>query len=487
MKKMLIIPQISCKSSKGEILLENDSGMNLILNMLDELTKEMNVTIAFPFNIEKMHNKVCDMFQCYNNLSFISDCSHEYTDAKTERMNFHVSWYKYLKNVLGKIDYVFVAEPTQVVNIKAIFSDAYIITYNSWLAFKNMKEIHLRQFEGMCAADLTLVNSNYAKYEILKKYKDFDDITSLNIKKLPPAYNQKIAFREQLKNKVDKLGIVYNHRLSSDEYYKNAYETFIEIVRQLELKFGEDKMPDIYFTNPSGKEVELPNKKYIHIVDLKTQEEYINFLQSEKVQIHVNTFFKSEGMWAMSTVEAAITGNICLLPKKYGYAEIFSDDYYGYCNCSKDLLVKLWEIIDQYSLFKAYNDRKLLNYHGNEIGRNFINMLNGFDCIRPWGNYQVLYYDKNKWVKVLKIKAGKSLSLQKHKYRSESWDIRNGRCKIMINNIESNKSFGDTVRIPQGIWHNITAITDCLIIETAEGELVHEDDIIRKSDKYGRE
>ena len=114
-------------------------------------------------------------------------------------------------------------------------------------------------------------------------------------------------------------------------------------------------------------------------------------------------------------------------------------------------------------------------------------MLNGFDCIRPWGNYHVLYYDKNKWVKVLKIKAGESLSLQKHKYRSESWDIRNGRCKIMINNIESNKSFGDTVRIPQGIWHNITAITDCLIIETAEGELVHEDDIIRKSDKYGRE
>ncbi len=45
---------------------------------------------------------------------------------------------------------------------------------------------------------------------------------------------------------------------------------------------------------------------------------------------------------------------------------------------------------------------------------------------RPWGNFESLLTENNFHVKILTVLSGESLSLQKHKFRSENWVVVKG-------------------------------------------------------------
>ena len=107
---------------------------------------------------------------------------------------------------------------------------------------------------------------------------------------------------------------------------------------------------------------------------------------------------------------------------------------------------------------------------------------------RPWGNYVNLFKGKNFLVKELTINSKSSISLQKHKHRSEHWTITAGNPCITINKKKFFKKQNDFVFIPKGSVHRIENPYKKLvkIIEIQTGSILKETDIIRYQDIYGR-
>ena len=107
---------------------------------------------------------------------------------------------------------------------------------------------------------------------------------------------------------------------------------------------------------------------------------------------------------------------------------------------------------------------------------------------RPWGKYINLYSGKGFLVKELVINSTSSISLQKHKHRSEHWTITSGKPKITINKKKFFKNINETAFIPKGSIHRIENHfkKPVKIMEVQTGPILKETDIIRYKDIYGR-
>ncbi len=107
---------------------------------------------------------------------------------------------------------------------------------------------------------------------------------------------------------------------------------------------------------------------------------------------------------------------------------------------------------------------------------------------RPWGKYINLYSGKGFLVKELTVNSKSSISLQKHKHRSEHWTVTSGRPRITINKRKFFKNINETIFIPQGSIHRIENLfkNPVKIIEIQMGAILKETDIIRYKDIYGR-
>ena len=108
------------------------------------------------------------------------------------------------------------------------------------------------------------------------------------------------------------------------------------------------------------------------------------------------------------------------------------------------------------------------------------------DNIRPWGNYEVVKTDEGYQVKVLNIYAGKRISLQTHKHRSETWYVVSGKGTEQVRGANLPLFAGVVVQVPKKAEHRITAKTNLKIVEIQVGAYLGEDDIVRLDDDYGR-
>lgn len=355
--KILWIPQISSKSNDGKILLNKDSNMSVLRNLLGtDFCNNNSIVIAFEFSSE---NCIIDE-EIKTNFVCLFNESRSFTNAYMERFCFDSSFFESIKEKYN-FDLIFINEPTKVIPLRKIFN-CKIATYVHWLAFKNMQEIHLRQAEGINAADICFVNSQYTIDELTRFYKHFNICINSNIKVAEPTFS---GIVEPTKNKA-KYNFIYNHRLSSDIYYMKAFNSLINICDELNKLVEE--MPTIYLTNPSGKLISV-DRDYLKFIHLETQKEYNVFLSSNNIFCHLNTFFDSEGMWSMSTVDCAIHGNICLLPNKYGYAEIFDENYEGYCKNENDMLVKITKLLSDKNYINKFNQNSVCKHNAKEVGR----------------------------------------------------------------------------------------------------------------------
>ena len=108
--------------------------------------------------------------------------------------------------------------------------------------------------------------------------------------------------------------------------------------------------------------------------------------------------------------------------------------------------------------------------------------------VRSWGWYRVLDNKPGYKVKELVIEPGKSLSMQRHRHRSENWYVLKGTCVIQTNyNNRDEKVTVDTNRsytINQNVWHKGINNTQeyCQILEVKFGEHCIEQDIERKEE-----
>ncbi len=371
---ILWIPQISSLGSDGKVYLSKDSNMSALYNILEsDFGAKNKIYLYFEFNLNKdvvIDEVVFDKIKSLGGKILYNKYS-KYTNAKLERFKVNIDDYIKIKEILkDEIDLIFVNEPTKVEALKSIFTNSKVVTYNHWLACKNMKDIELRQYEGMCNADICFVNSKYTKEQIKEYYKDIE--RKPNIKVSNPTFIENVLDVKPFpQNNIP--NIIYNHRLSNDKYYSDALDILKNIMRKLHL--ATNKKPIIYFTNPTNKKVNLESDYFIaKEINLVSKKDYFDFLSSDNINIHLNTFFNSEGMWCQSTMDAAIKGNICLLPNKYGYAEMFDRNYYGYCNTEDEMVEKLKDLFtNDITVLYNYSDLDLKS--GKVKGKELNNML----------------------------------------------------------------------------------------------------------------
>ena len=107
---------------------------------------------------------------------------------------------------------------------------------------------------------------------------------------------------------------------------------------------------------------------------------------------------------------------------------------------------------------------------------------------KPWG-HETIWAHTDRYVgKVLHIRAGQSLSVQYHNRKDETIHLLTGemiyRVKEGDDLTDVHLKAGESYRNEPGTVHQMEAITDCDVLEASTPDL---DDVVRLSDRYGRE
>jgi mannose-6-phosphate isomerase-like protein (cupin superfamily) len=107
---------------------------------------------------------------------------------------------------------------------------------------------------------------------------------------------------------------------------------------------------------------------------------------------------------------------------------------------------------------------------------------------RPWGGFETIEEGPGYKVKRLLVEPGRRLSLQRHRFRAESWVVVDGSPRMIVSGRPQRVRAREMVRVPRGAWHRIEnpGTVPVTIIEVQHGEYLGEDDIIRREDDYGR-
>jgi mannose-6-phosphate isomerase len=111
---------------------------------------------------------------------------------------------------------------------------------------------------------------------------------------------------------------------------------------------------------------------------------------------------------------------------------------------------------------------------------------------KPWGHEIIYAAVEGKYIgKIIHVIAGRSLSLQYHLEKEETISVLSGAAVIewgLSADDLSSQHFGpgDTIHLPPGAVHRISAITDLTFAETSTAAPGWREDVVRLEDKYGR-
>jgi len=111
---------------------------------------------------------------------------------------------------------------------------------------------------------------------------------------------------------------------------------------------------------------------------------------------------------------------------------------------------------------------------------------------KPWGHEVIFAAVEGLYVgKLIHVNAGHSLSLQSHRQKVETISIVHGEASVDYGADADNlatETFrpGDTIHLPVGAVHRITAVTDVVFAECSTALPGWRDDVVRLEDAYGR-
>ena len=108
---------------------------------------------------------------------------------------------------------------------------------------------------------------------------------------------------------------------------------------------------------------------------------------------------------------------------------------------------------------------------------------------KPWGHETIWALSDRYMGKILHINAGQELSVQYHDKKDETVHLLSGELSYRVQSDSDlledvQLKLGESFRITPGTIHQMVALTDCDVLEVSTPEL---DDVVRLSDKYGRE
>ncbi len=105
---------------------------------------------------------------------------------------------------------------------------------------------------------------------------------------------------------------------------------------------------------------------------------------------------------------------------------------------------------------------------------------------RPWGSFERFTLEEPATVKLLRVSPGKRFSLQRHAKRAEYWRVLEGGGMARSGGIERAVSAGDSIEVPMGAEHRLTAGPDGLVVLEIAFGAFDEGDIERLEDDFGR-
>jgi mannose-6-phosphate isomerase len=111
---------------------------------------------------------------------------------------------------------------------------------------------------------------------------------------------------------------------------------------------------------------------------------------------------------------------------------------------------------------------------------------------KPWGHELIFAAVDGMYVgKMIHVNAGHSLSLQYHKEKDETISVISGEALVQYGPSAdqlTDRRFGagDTVHLPAGVLHRITAISDLDFAEASTAYPGWREDVVRLEDRYGR-
>lgn len=106
---------------------------------------------------------------------------------------------------------------------------------------------------------------------------------------------------------------------------------------------------------------------------------------------------------------------------------------------------------------------------------------------RPWGAFEQYALNQPCTVKIITVRPGRRLSLQRHNERDEMWVVLDAGVIVEVDGESSRPAVGDRILVRAGQAHRLSAggDTPARILEVAFGHF-DEDDIERIEDDYGR-
>jgi mannose-6-phosphate isomerase len=111
---------------------------------------------------------------------------------------------------------------------------------------------------------------------------------------------------------------------------------------------------------------------------------------------------------------------------------------------------------------------------------------------KPWGHEEIFAIAEGRYVgKALHVRAGHSLSLQYHEEKDETIAVQSGRVLFehgpsIAELATTELAAGRSVRIPSGVLHRITAVSDAVLLEASTADQGWREDVVRVADRYGR-
>lgn len=108
---------------------------------------------------------------------------------------------------------------------------------------------------------------------------------------------------------------------------------------------------------------------------------------------------------------------------------------------------------------------------------------------KPWGSEQIWAETDHYVGKVIRIDAGRRLSLQYHEQKDEAILVVSGRLRLHSGADEASVTTrileaGESAHIPPGMVHRFEAVEDTELVEVSTPQLL---DVVRLEDDYGRE
>lgn len=111
---------------------------------------------------------------------------------------------------------------------------------------------------------------------------------------------------------------------------------------------------------------------------------------------------------------------------------------------------------------------------------------------KPWGHEIIFAAVEGQYAgKIIHVTAGNALSLQYHLQKEETISVLSGAAVIEYGPAADDLSSqhfgpGDTIHLPPGTLHRITAITDLTFAESSSAFPGWREDVVRLEDRYGR-